>query len=70
VIEHADQVTILEAKAEQTITSEVTTAVMRIAKVFAAVKKPRVVAVYGGEAAQTRSEVRLVRWSQLDASVL
>lgn len=70
LIEQADQLTVIESKAGQTVTTDLLSPARRIGGTLAAVKKTRVVAVYGGETAQTRSDVRLVPWAQLDASVI
>lgn len=69
LIEHVDGMTVLEVKAGQTVTADLLSPAQRIGEALATVKKTRVVAVYGGDKAQTRSDVRLVPWSQLDTSL-
>jgi hypothetical protein len=70
LIEHADELTVLEVKAGQTATADLLSPAQRIGETLATVKKTRVMAVYGGDRAQERSGVRLVPWSQLDASLV
>jgi predicted AAA+ superfamily ATPase len=70
LIEHAEEITILEVKAGQTVTADLLSPARRIGEALATVKKTRVMAVYGGDKAQTRSDARLMPWSQLGASLI
>ena len=70
LIDHADQMTVLEVKAGQTATADLLAPAKRIADALAAIKKTRVMAVYGGDVAQTRSDMQLVPWHQLETSLV
>ncbi len=70
LIEGADLMTVLEVKAGQTVTADLLAPAKRIAETLTAIKRTRAIAVYGGDAAQTRSDTQLVPWNQLDSSLV
>lgn len=67
LIEKADAMIVVEAKAGQTITSEMLSPAVRIRKVLNAVKKTRTVVVYGGKERQKRREATVLAWNEIDS---
>jgi predicted AAA+ superfamily ATPase len=65
LIETAQGITVVEIKAGQTVTDALLAPARRIRETLSQVKKTQAVTVYGGEAEQRRSEVRVVPWNRL-----
>lgn len=65
LIDSADRLTIVEAKATQTAASHVISGVRRVREALGDTRPAEMIVVYGGEARQERSDATLVPWSQL-----
>jgi predicted AAA+ superfamily ATPase len=65
VIEHANHLTLVEAKAGQTVTGDMLAGVRRVIAAVSEYKPCRAVVVYAGQTMQRRSDVSLVPWSQI-----
>lgn len=65
IIEHANQLTLVEAKSGQTAASDMFQGVKRVNEVLSQSKSCRPIVVYGGDTAQKRSDVSLMSWLQL-----
>ena len=65
VIEHADHLTLVEAKSAQTATSSTFDGLRRVSNVLSKVRPVDATCVYGGESTQKRGELRLLPWNYL-----
>ena len=66
MVEHSDRLELVEAKSAETASSSLYAAGMRVKGHLEAGPVPcEVVAVYGGERGQRRSEASLVSWSSV-----
>lgn len=65
VIEHADRLSLVEAKAAQTANSGLLDGVRRVREVLEQVRPCKAYVAYGGETGQKRSDVELVPWLNL-----
>lgn len=66
ILDRADTLTLVEAKAAQTITSGLLDGVRRVRDVLAATARSEAVVAYGGSETQKRSDVKVVPWSSID----
>jgi uncharacterized protein len=66
LIERPGEITVVEIKAGQTVTDDLLSPARRVSAVLAGKSKTGAVAVYGGDTAQRRSDIRLIPWSRLD----
>lgn len=62
VIEHPDHLSLIEAKAAQTISHRLSDGVRLVQRVLDTVRPCRALVAYGGETAQKRTDVELVPW--------
>lgn len=65
IIERPTALTVVEIKAGQTVTNDLLSPARRVRERLAEVKVTDAIAVYGGEHAQQRSDIRLTPWTQL-----
>jgi predicted AAA+ superfamily ATPase len=65
VIEHANRLTLVEAKASRTAASHLFHGVRRVRDLLAQIRPCTAVVAYGGDAGQARDDVSLVSWSEL-----
>ncbi|QDU72651.1 ATP-binding protein [Mucisphaera calidilacus] len=65
IIEHADRLSLVEAKAAQTANSGLLEGVRRVREVIEQVRPCKAYVAYGGETGQKRSDVELVPWLNL-----
>ncbi|MCC5828083.1 MAG: ATP-binding protein [Phycisphaeraceae bacterium] len=65
VIEHADRLSLVEAKAAQTATSGLLDGVRRVREVLEQVQPTQAYVAFGGDTGQKRSDVELVPWLEL-----
>lgn len=65
VIEHADRLSLVEAKAAQTATSGLLDGVRRVRDVLEQVQPIQAYVAFGGDTGQKRSDVELVPWLEL-----
>ncbi len=66
IVEHGNKLTIVEAKAGQTVTSDMLNTVRRVREVLKTVRQTDAIVVHGGTAVQAREEIRIVPWSTID----
>ena len=65
LIEYADQIALVEAKAGRTVTQDMLSPALRIGKTLSHVAATRSYVIYGGDAAQKRHDVTVLPWSGL-----
>lgn len=65
LVETADEITVIEAKAGQTIAKDMLASIARVRELLAPVATTRGILVYGGEQAQSRQEIGITPWHQL-----
>lgn len=65
IIEHANRLTLVEAKATRTAASHLLRNVRRVRELLAALRPCSTVVAYGGDARQERGDALLVPWSEL-----
>jgi predicted AAA+ superfamily ATPase len=65
VIQHANRLTVLEARATQTAASSLFDSVRRVRDVLAEVHACTAIVAYGGDARQSRRDVALIPWAEL-----
>lgn len=70
LVETADGMIVIEAKAGQTIAKDMLSPVMRVRDILSGVAEPRPVLVYGGDQKQSRQNVTIVPWTRLAELVL
>jgi predicted AAA+ superfamily ATPase len=66
VVEDGQKLTVVEAKASQTPTTEVVNAGQRVTEVVADAARAKRIVVFGGDAGQKRSDSELLYWNELD----
>ena len=66
VIDHGGALTIVEAKAGQTIAGDLLQPGRRVAEALSSVGRVEAVAVYGGDTNQKRSDVAIISWDAVD----
>jgi hypothetical protein len=65
LIEGAGGVTLVEAKAGQTVTRDMLSPAIRIGETLGAIARTRPYVIYGGDAAQKRRDVTILPWADL-----
>ena len=65
IIEHPDRLSLVEAKAAQTVTTSLLDGVRRVREVLEQVRSTETLVAYGGDTGQKRSDLELVPWLNL-----
>ena len=66
MIEEGQKLTVVEAKASQTVTPELVNAGRQVVETFPETAQVSRIVVYGGEADQKRTDVEVLSWNSLD----
>ncbi|HPD31824.1 MAG TPA: ATP-binding protein [Phycisphaerae bacterium] len=65
IVEQGRKLTIVEAKAGQTVTGDMLKSARRVQEILKPLRQTEAIVIHGGSAAQSRDEVKLVPWSTI-----